>query len=327
LLPRGRCLGGLGNSWGLFNALMHFSIENNLTVLVPPSCHRFSRMFHMDGNYTSKDYSIKTSFPSLTCNPDLFSTVSEVCGSTSPPKWGVFNGGYPSPHSNLWCNSLAFTTEGEGDEFQALHSRGGRCVPEHLTVAKNSQPSPTIVAECTAIYVVDLSHILWHFNASKTFQVFRQMYYRAFTETYQSPKLFSFMPKKNEPHILVAVHLRLGGGSRFSWAQKSNNFTSLRESQVPAFKEKYMSPLFVLVALEAIFAVIKSACLDIHFFTDLGKCSTISMLTQNGIFLSTFNNYAIHFATLRAQTCTREKKCPMDASLLAFDQSDESEYE
>ena len=153
------------------------------------------------------------------------------------------------------------------------------------------------------------------------------MYYRAFTETYQSPKLFSFMPKKNEPHILVAVHLRLGGGSRFSWAQKSNNFTSLRESQVPAFKEKYMSPLFVLIALEAIFAVIKSACLDIHFFTDLGKCSTISMLTQNGIFLSTFNNYAIHFATLRAQTCTREKKCPMDASLLAFDQSDESEYE
>lgn len=243
--PHGRCLGGIGNSFGLYNALMHMTMmmTDNTRLLFPPtaSCHGLNRLFSARKD---AETSMMAGLKHLTmvCDASKYVTFGDICGASSTmPSWGVFP---ETPQLEIragrysaWCNSVAFTTQGEGSG-----AHGNRCLPEHL-VERGGTAAPWTGSRdgrCDSIMKVDLSKILWHFNTTLTRIEFQRLYYQSFAHRYNSPKLMGLLPKPNTRKVVVAVHIRLGGGSRFATIAKSAN-TSLRDSANPALREKCKS--------------------------------------------------------------------------------------
>ena len=277
VVPKGRCIGGLGNSFGLINALLHFVLisEQEVEFAIPRNiCHNLGKMLG-SSNHTRH---ISNAAPriSLECDSSQFVTPDTLCGEQKL-QWGVFSDRPPGenigPHA-LWCNSLSFTTEGENGMLSG-GKHGNRCFPEHLTLPSR-KPSPVAEgsSECDAIWHVDLKHILWHYNVSITRPKLQQLYYSSFHKTYQSPKMNILIPqdKMNTGKVIVSAHVRVGSGgaasTRFSTMGNAHN-TTLRDTTVPAFREKWMSPSWVMFALSLVEDVIRPSCLKVHVFTDI----------------------------------------------------------
>jgi len=100
------------------------------------------------------------------------------------------------------------------------------------------------------------------------------LYYSSFHKTYQSPKMNILIPqdKMNRGRVVVSAHIRIGSGgaasTRFSVMGSSHN-TTLRDTTVPAFREKWMNPSWVMFALSLIEDVVQPSCLKVHIFTDI----------------------------------------------------------
>jgi len=146
LVPRGKCLGGLGNSFGIFNALLHFTMTHHAGEfeLVWPRnlCHGIGRLFGSSVESRATTTFTEGNVGSVVgCDASRFTPVAELCGSSYALPWGEF-GDSPMKASaaighELWCNALSFTTEGEGSEVGG-GKHGARCRPEHLALYASS---------------------------------------------------------------------------------------------------------------------------------------------------------------------------------------------
>jgi hypothetical protein len=281
VVPKGRCIGGLGNSFGLINALLHFVLmsQREIEFAIPKNiCHNLGKM--LGSSNRTRSFSSFTPRTSIQCDPSRFVTPTAVCGEQRLP-WGVFGDLPPKendgPHA-LWCNSLSFTTEGENGVLTG-GKHGARCFPEHLTLpSPESSPVARGLSECDLVWDIDLQHILWHYNVSVTRPTLQQLYYASFHKTYQSPKMNILIPqdRMNRGKVIVSAHVRVGSGgaasTRFSVVGSSRNET-LRDTTVPAFREKWMSPSWIMFALHLIERVVDSRCLRVHIFTDIAHTS------------------------------------------------------
>jgi hypothetical protein len=279
VIPKGRCIGGLGNSFGLINALLHFVLVSKLNIefTIPKNvCHNLGKMFG-SSNHT-RSFSKATPRASVQCDPTRFVAPSAYCGDQRLP-WGVFGDLPPKANQGpnaLWCNSLSFTTEGENGVLKG-GKHGDRCFPEHLKLPQIKTLSQAAVSdggECEMLLEVDLQHILWHYNVSVTRIPLQKLYYASFHKTYQSPKMNILIPqdRMNRGKIIVAAHVRVGSGgvasSRFSAVGSLRNET-LRDPSVTAFREKWMNPSWIMFALHLLERVVDSRCMRVHIFTDI----------------------------------------------------------
>lgn len=211
VFPRGKCLGGLGNSFGLFNALLHWVLTTDqvagpIELAFPKGlCHNFGRLF---GSDQKLDLSSGTRTV-LQCDKRKYVQPKELCG-VSAFDWGIFGENETpametnDPRSSLWCNTISFTTEGEGGVLTD-GKHGSRCTPEHMQFLNTrhqvtdtgSRPGVSesgFSESCDKILEVNLEEVLWHYNVSSTRYKLQSLYYDSFLKTYQSPKMMQMLP-------------------------------------------------------------------------------------------------------------------------------------